>query len=156
MKKLDHKFIGPFKVSKVVNSHAYQIKLPFEHELMHDVFHTSLLRPAPTNPLPGQTNPPPLPISIDENGQRLWAVEAILDSKRTKGGGFQYLILWRGYDPEDQTWEPLEHVVNARASILEFERRFPRKLKPTKQEIERAKKATEEATTTALRAQSPE
>jgi hypothetical protein len=156
MKKLDHKFIGPFKVSKVVNSHAYQIKRPFEHELMHDVFHTSLLRPAPTNPLPGQTNPPPPPISIDENGQRLWAVEAILDSKRTKGGGFQYLILWRGYDPEDQTWEPLEHVVNARASILEFERRFPRKLKPTKQEIERAKKATEEATTTALRAQSPE
>jgi hypothetical protein len=145
MKKFDHKFIGPFKVTKIINSHSYQIELPFEHELLYNTFHTSLLRPAPTNGLPGQTNPPPPPISLDENGEKLWAVEAILDSKRTKAG-FQYLILWRGYDPDDQTWEPLSHVVNAKASILEFERRFPRKIKPTKQEIDRAENAAKKAT----------
>jgi hypothetical protein len=142
MKKLDHKFIGPFTVSKVINSHAYRIDLPFEHDLIHNIFHTNLLRPAPNTPLPGQTNPPPPPVSLDANGEKLWAIEAILDSKRTKKEGFQYLCLWRGYNPEDKTWEPLRHVVNARTSILEFERRFPRKLKPRKQEIDKAKKET--------------
>lgn len=138
MKKLDHKFIGPYKISKVVNSHAYQLQLPFEHELLHNTFHTSLLRPAPTDPLQGQTNPPPPPVTIDANGEKLWAIEAILDSKR-EDGVFLYEILWRGFDPDNKSWEPLENVVNARASILEYERRYPKNLKPTKQEIKAAR-----------------
>ena len=144
IKKFDYKFISPFKIIRIINSHSYQLELPFEHELLHNNFHTSLLRPVLTNGLPGQINPPPLPISLDESGEKLWAIKAILDSKRTKAG-FQYLILWRGYNPDDQTWEPLCHVVNAKASILEFERRFPRKIKPTKQEIDRAKTAAKTA-----------
>ena len=108
---------------------------------MHDVFHTSLLRPAPANPLPGQTNPPSPPIALDESGEKLYAIEAILDSKRSKNRkNFQYLILWRGYDSEDQTWEPLKNVVNAKSSIKEFEQRFPHKLKPSPREIEAAKR----------------
>jgi len=90
--------------------------------------------------LPGQINPPPPPISIDANGEKLYAIDAILDSRRRKSLDFQYQILWRGYDPDGKTWEPLINVVNARGSILEFERRFPKKLKPTKTEIVRAKK----------------
>ena len=71
----------------------------------------------------------------------LFAVEAILDSKRSKGKrNFYYLILWQSQDPENKTWEPLQDVVNATASIQEFERRFPNKLKPTKREIKTVKK----------------
>ena len=43
-KKLDVKFIGPCKISKVINSHAYKLDLPFENKTIYDVFHTSLLR----------------------------------------------------------------------------------------------------------------
>ena len=142
MVKLDHKYLGPYIVRKVLGSHTYQLQLPFEHELIHDSFHASLLRPAPNDPLPGQKNAPPPPVTIDSNGQTLWAIDAILDSKR-KDGVFYYLILWRGYDPEHNSWEPLSHVVNARSSIKEFERRFPKKLRPTKTEIKAAKRATE-------------
>ncbi|KAI0991941.1 hypothetical protein K3495_g16246, partial [Podosphaera aphanis] len=129
IKKLDCKFIGPFRITKKVNSHAYQLQLTFEYGKIHNVFHTSLLRPAPTNPLPGQVNPPPPPIALDESGEKLYAIETILDSKRSKNKkNFYYLILWRSYDAEDKTWEPLKNVVNATASIKEFERRFPHKL----------------------------
>ncbi|KAI0998268.1 hypothetical protein K3495_g9932 [Podosphaera aphanis] len=94
IKKLDCKFIGHFRVTKIINSNAYQLELPFEHENLHNVFHTSLLRPAPTNPLPGQTNPPPPPIALDESGEKLFAIEAIVDSKRSKNKkNFHYLIL---------------------------------------------------------------
>ena len=137
MKKLDYKFIA-CRVKKVLDSHSYQLELPFEHALLHDVFHTSLLRPKANNPLPGQTSPPLPPVTIDESGEKLWAIEAILDSRSSKKG-FEYQILWCGYSPEDITWEPLRNVVDARASILEFERRFPHKLRPTKLQIKRAR-----------------
>jgi len=142
IKKFDHKFFGRYKIKEVLGSHTYRLDLPFEHDKLNDSFHTNLLRPAPTDPLPGQRNPPPPPVAIDANGEKLWAIEAILDSKRTKvkGKEFQYLILWRGYDPSDKSWEPLSHVMNARASILEFEKRFPSKPRPTKAEIAQAKK----------------
>jgi Chromo (CHRromatin Organisation MOdifier) domain len=95
--------------------------------------------PANQPGLLGQVDPPATPISIDENGELLWAIEAILKTRRTKERGFEYLILWRGYDTSDQSWEPLQFVVNARASIAEFQRRFPKALRPTKDTVDEAK-----------------
>jgi hypothetical protein len=144
-KKFDQKYLGPFRVEEVVNPVSYRLKLPHELQLIHDTFHTNLLRPAPRDPLPGQFNPPPPPITIDTQGEVLYAVEKILKSKRTKQKGFQYLIQWRGYDKP--SWEPLCNVVNARASIIEFEklnrgRHVPR---PTKQETRDARLQAEGA-----------
>ena len=69
----------------------------------------------------------------------MYAIEKILKSKRTKRDGFQYLIKWRGYDKP--SWQPLHNVVNARASIIEFEKLSKNKkiAKPTKDEIKEAK-----------------
>lgn len=144
-KKFDQKYLGPFRVEEVVNPVSYRLKLPHELQLIYDTFHTNLLRPAPQDPLPGQFNPPPPPITIDTQGEVLYAVEKILKSKRTKQKGFQYLIQWRGYDKP--SWEPLCNVVNARASIIEFEklnrgRHVPR---PTKQETRDARLQAEGA-----------
>jgi hypothetical protein len=138
-KKFDQKYLGPFRVEEVVNSSSYRLNLPFELELIHDTFHTSNLRPAPHDPLPGQFNLPPPPITIDTSGNILYAIEKILKSKRTKRDGFQYLIKWRGYDKP--SWQPLHNVVNARASIIEFEKLSKNKkiAKPTKDEIKEAK-----------------
>jgi RNase H-like domain found in reverse transcriptase/Reverse transcriptase (RNA-dependent DNA polymerase)/Integrase zinc binding domain/Chromo (CHRromatin Organisation MOdifier) domain/Integrase core domain len=137
--KLDHKFIGPFRIERVLNAHSYQLKLPHELDSIHNSFHTNLLRPSPNDPLPGQYNPPPPPITLDAKGEKLWAIEAILDSKRTKQKGFQYYILWRGFDHNDATWEPLHNVVNAHIAIKEFEKRYKNKPRPTKQEVQGAR-----------------
>lgn len=137
--KLDHKFIGPFRIERVLNPHSYRLKLPHELDLIHNSFHTNLLRPSPNDPLPGQFNPPPPPITLDAKGEKLWAIEAILDSKRTKQKGFQYHILWRGFGPEETTWEPLHNVVNSYIAIKEFEKRYKRKPRPTKHEVQSAR-----------------
>ncbi|OAQ57620.2 retrovirus polyprotein [Pochonia chlamydosporia 170] len=137
--KLDHKFIGPFRIERVLSSHTYQLKLPHELASIHNSFHTNLLRPSPNDPLPGQHNPPPPPIALDERGERLWAIDKILDSKRTKGKGFKYHILWRGFGREEATWEHLHNVVNAHIAIKEFEKRYRNKPRPTRREIRSAR-----------------
>jgi hypothetical protein len=78
---------------------------------------------------------------IDDDGNKLWAIDYIKDSKRTRGGGFQYLIKWK--DTDESTWQPLTDVVDSWASIKEFESRHKKKLKPTKLEIERARLASQ-------------
>ncbi|OWT42324.1 retrovirus polyprotein [Pochonia chlamydosporia 170] len=137
--KLDHKFIGPFRIERVLSSHTYQLKLPHELSSIHNSFHTNLLRPLPNDPLPGQYNPPPPPIALDERGEKLWAIEEILDSRRKKGKGFQYYILWRGFGHREATWEPLHNVVNAHIAIKEFEKRHRSKPRPTRQEVRNAR-----------------
>jgi hypothetical protein len=41
--KLDHKFIGPFRIEHVLNPHTYQLEMPYELDLIHNSFHTNLL-----------------------------------------------------------------------------------------------------------------
>lgn len=136
MKKLDVKFMGPFPIKKVLNSHAYQLELPWEWQSINNAFHTNLLLPAETSGVQGQTNPPPPAIGIDINGEKLWAIDAILDSRRTRSG-FEYEIKWRD---GSTSWQPLVDVVTAHASIREFVSRYPKKKKPTKREKDKAKR----------------
>ena len=133
-KKLDHKWIGPFKVVRAW-THHYELELPHELATIHRRFHTTLLRPAPTDPFPGQYNPPPPPIAIDEHGEKLWAIDAILASKRTSRH-FEYEILWRG---GERSWEPLHLVLTATASRREFHTRYPDQPKPSQPELQSAK-----------------
>ena len=64
LKKLNHKRIGPYKVTKLVGL-SYQLDLP-ESIRIHDVFHPSLLRLVAKDPLPGQHNDPPPPVVVND------------------------------------------------------------------------------------------
>ena len=130
--KLDSKFISAYKIIEKINSHAYRLDLPFEHELKNNSFYVSLLRPAPSDPLPSQTQAPALPVVMDKNSQKVWGIKTINDSRQKKGK-FWYHIVWR--DGEEQTWEPLENVINAYTLRCLFHKAFPRKLKPSKKDL---------------------
>ncbi|SLM37535.1 Chromo domain/shadow [Lasallia pustulata] len=138
-KKFDQRYLREYTITKVVNSHAYQLDLPPEYKSLHDVFHPNLLLPCPTDPFPGQTNEKQRSIGIDIDGQKLWAVDTFHDTCR-HNGHFQYQVLWRGYDESEKTWEPLQNVMLAHGAVREFERQFPNKKKPTKKDKERALK----------------
>ncbi|OCF75710.1 hypothetical protein I204_03002 [Kwoniella mangroviensis CBS 8886] len=50
----------------------------------------------------------------EEEGE--YEVEAIVDHRQKKGkqaGKYEYLVSWKGYGPEHNTWEPEEHVSHA-------------------------------------------
>ena len=132
-KKLDHKRLGPFTVTKVVSTHACRLGLPHTLRSIHNVFHVSLLEPAVTDAYPGQQPDLPPPIIIDDEQQ--WEVSAVVDSKsdRRVRGGVLYLVAWKGFEDsaEPITWEPYDNLTNALLALHDFHTRFPTKPRST-------------------------
>ena len=46
-----------------------------------------------------------------------------MDSRKTKKDVLEYLVRWKGYDEDNDTWEPEKHLENAREKVAEFHRR---------------------------------
>jgi transposase InsO family protein len=129
MKKLDWKNFGPYPVEEVVGPHAYKICLPASMRI-HPVFNVNLLRPNPSDPVPGQTHDPSPPVEVD--GLEEWEVEDILDSRwERRGRGrprLKYTVKWTGYD--QPTEEPAEYITHADEILANFHRRYPDKPGP--------------------------
>ena len=108
-KKLSARFIGPFTVTAIVNKNALKLDLPKNFGRTHNVFNVGLLKLFLEDPdSTGQR-----PLSILVNGQNEFWVDQILgESKGT--GPKRYLVLWKGYPPEEASWvnrkvvDPLE------------------------------------------------
>ena len=100
-RKFMPKFLGPFEVTKSIGEQAYRLELPANMKV-HDVFHTSLLRPYRSD---GTYQPPPAEV---QSGKPYFVVEKILDHDRLKKRGVKYkfLVRWQGYSAEHDTWEP--------------------------------------------------
>ncbi|KAM4689460.1 chromodomain Y-like protein [Discoglossus pictus] len=61
--------------------------------------------------------------------EELYEVERIVDKRKNKKGKIEYLVHWKGYVSDDDTWEPEQHLVNCEEYILEFNRRLNEKPK---------------------------
>ena len=106
-KKLDARY-AKFTVTEVVGSHSFRLNTP---PGIHNVFHTRLLRPANSSPLPGQIVDYSQPPSIIENETEEHEVMQILDQKKTSGkGNIKYLVKWAGY--AKPTWMPESFLKN--------------------------------------------
>ena len=111
---MEAKFFGPFRILHPVRKQAYKLELPKKWRI-YDVFYMSLLEQDTTRK--GQVH--------KENAEELdagdnsgeYEVEAIWDStvyaRESESGhlpGFYYLVLWKRYLEEENTWEPASAV----------------------------------------------
>jgi hypothetical protein len=107
--KLCSPFVGPFVITEVINSNAFRLALPPQMEALHPVFNISRLKPYVANSADFATRPqrfdrPPPEAQTDSNGDALWQVDRVLACKKV-GRGKRYLVAWKGYPPEENTWE---------------------------------------------------
>jgi len=120
--KLSHQQLGPFVVERQIRPMAYRLRLPHWMKQLHPVFNIVKLTPAPDDPITGRkTEGHPLPIVID--GEPEWEVEEILDSHWHRER-FQYLIKWKGYGREHNSWESASEVSMPELTA-EFHRKHP-------------------------------
>jgi hypothetical protein len=113
--KLLPRWIGPFQVLERVGELAYKLDLPASLKRVHPVFHVSLLKPYHSE---GRRQPlPPPPVLQDEEGP-LFEIDTVLTHRQVKRGRArtprtEYLISWKGFGPEHNSWEPEVHLTQA-------------------------------------------
>lgn len=121
-RKLDDKHFGPFKITKQISPVNFELDLPHQWSLTTSVFHVSKLKPFTADPFSISAPPPPPDLIADHLE---YEVEAILDSRQTTRGALQYLVKWKGYGREENSWEPLRNLSNAANSIARFHSTHP-------------------------------
>ncbi|KAM4057638.1 chromatin organization modifier domain-containing protein [Hirsutella rhossiliensis] len=78
---------------------------------IHPIFHISLLEPAPRNAKPQEK------IEVDDDQE--YEAEQILDTRK-QGQQQEYLVKWKGYGPEENTWEPTKHLTHCGSLLRQF------------------------------------
>ena len=103
------RWIGPFRISKLVGTAAVKLDLPPKWAI-HPVFHVSLIKPYISNGLVQ----PPLPLDYIDDGP-IFQVDCLLDKRLSKKGNreeTQYVVKWAGYGPEHNTWESSYNILD--------------------------------------------
>jgi transposase InsO family protein len=125
-RKLGEKRYGPFKIIEKISDLNYRLELPPNWKI-HPVFHVDQLRLYREDPeKPNFTEPPPELIE----GEREFEVEKILDVKvktERKKRKLYWLVQWKGYNPREATWEPIENLQNAFEMLDEYYEDNPKK-----------------------------
>jgi Chromo (CHRromatin Organisation MOdifier) domain len=125
-KKLDLKIIEPFEIIRKTEG-SYELDLPELIKRKFPIFHSSLLRRAAENPLPGQIEQPEPPIMI--KGEEQYEVDDILDARK-RYGKVQFKAKWKGYPmehPENDTWYDASDFTDSKELVEDFYTRYPRK-----------------------------
>jgi len=119
MEKLTERFVGPYKIKKIVSSNAIELELPSTVKI-HLVVNVSRIRRY-IGQVKGQKKEQPLPVIIE--GEEEWEVERILNKQRVRGKN-KYLVHWKGFTAESDTWERKENLKNAQEAIEEFKKEY--------------------------------
>ena len=116
-KKLTEKFIGLYMVRRIVSKNAVELELPASLRI-HLV--VNVRRIVKYREQVEEQKKIPLP-PVEVAGEKEYEVEEILDRQERKGKT-KYLVKWKGYMAEENIWEELENLKNAREKIEEFEK----------------------------------
>ena len=116
-KKLTERYVGPYTVEEVVSSNAVKLRLPSSMRI-HPVVNVSRIVRYKKQ-IKGQKKEEGKPVEVE--GVEEWEVEKILNKKKIRGVD-KYLIRWKGFTAEGDTWEKKENLKNAEELIEEFER----------------------------------
>lgn len=125
-RKLCPRFIGPFRVLERIGSQAYRLALPEKYSRLHNVFPIQVLEIWKTRK--GSTPREPLTMPSLEDEEE-WEVEEVVDRRLIKGDLY-YLVKWKDWPSEYNTWEPKQHLTNAAQRVQQFEKAQQRKSRP--------------------------
>ena len=121
-KKLDPRFLGPFKVLACINEVTYKLDLPASMRI-HPVFHVSLLRPyvSRDGTVPDARAPTLGPFF---NIDRIVNVRTPTASPNNQ---WEWHVRWLGFDDTENTWEPVSSFASCPETLVEYHEGHPEK-----------------------------
>jgi len=122
--KLTEWFMGPYKIKGIVSTNAIELELSSSIKIypIVNVSQVWLYRPQ----VERQRKTPPKPVII--KGEEEFKVEKILN-KRIVRGKKKFLVQWKRYMAERDTWKSRENLKNVKELVEEFEREYREKAK---------------------------
>jgi len=117
--KLTERFVGPYRVKEIISSNAVKLELPSTVKI-YPVVNVSRVRRY-VGQVEGQRKEQPAPVIIE--GEEEWEVERILNKRKVRGKD-KYLVHWKGFTAESDTWEGRENLENAKEAIEEFKKEY--------------------------------
>jgi len=118
-KKLTERYVGLYMIEEVVSTNVVKLQLPSSMRI-HPVVNVSRIVRYKEQ-VKGQRKEEGKPVEVE--GIEEWGVEKILDKKKIRGVE-KYLVRWKGFTAEGDTWERKENLKNAEEALEEFEGRM--------------------------------
>jgi len=115
-KKLMERYVRPYAIEEVVSSNVVKLQLPSSMRIHPVVNISQIVRYK--EQMMGQKKEEGKPVEVE--GVEEWEVEKILNKKKMRRVE-KYLIRWKGFMMEGNTWERKENLKNAEKLIEEFE-----------------------------------
>ena len=114
IKKLMEKFVGSYKIKKIISENAVDLELPVSMEiyLTVNVSRIALYQ----EQIEGQKKILPPLVEIDK--EKEYEAEKILNGRDIREKQ-KYLVKWRQYTVEEDIWEELENLENVIDLVVE-------------------------------------
>ena len=119
VRKLIERYVGPYEIEGVVLLNTVKLRLPALIRI-HLVVNVSQIVWYKEQ-VKGQKKDEEKPIEV--KGAKKWEVERILNKKKIRGVE-KYLVWWKGFTVERDTWERKENLKNAGKALEEFKGRM--------------------------------
>ena len=131
-RKYGLQFVGPFKVLERVGRLAYLLDIPDSWKV-YPVFTVAQLEPVPdpqadpyasTRPVPRPDEPPSVFVEGDTEHYKSYYLDRILNKriiKKGRGYATEYLVKWKGYGPEHDTWRNVKTLKDAMDLVQDYE-----------------------------------
>jgi len=113
-KKIDHRQLRSFRILKKINMQAYKLELSEKYDVIHSIFHVSLLRFWHSR----DENSKLQIILVEEEEE--WKIEKILD-QRIKKEKIEYLVQWADSSLYENFWKSMKNLSNAKKIIENYE-----------------------------------
>ena len=119
--KLVERFVGPYKIKAIISSNVVELELPTTVRI-HPVVNVSRIKQY-VDQVDGQRKEAPQPVVVE--GEEEWEVEKILNRRKIRGKD-KFLVRWKGFTAEGDTWKSRENLQNAGDLLREFEEEYNR------------------------------
>jgi hypothetical protein len=120
--KLDYRYIGPFRVIKMVGKNAVELDIAAEYPRLHPVFNVSLIvcYVSPNSIIDrGLVEGIKEKYYKDEEVVDWTLVKSVLDARSLREGKYDFLVLWKGATVANDAWIAEHHFPSSMSSYLQ-------------------------------------